>query len=381
MPLVKPIPNLLIENLIVMRFLSLALLTPLSAICLNAYAQPIHYHTEIEANGLEGINAYEQGKTLASIEGVQIADGSSGIIVTEDNFPQAYSNLRFDAIIKQAGGINKFLEMPTASSDPSKQFVVRMNRDTYYATSIFDMTGGIHLTIPETDKYVSIQVVDENHETQPMIYGPGRHKLTAKTTHAFVIVRSLDDEARRNLVAETNSSKQFVVKNWDNKSFAKVAESGNKIFSNGYDQSKAYSNRESGQTSYMNFVGAAGGWGGAMVQDNIYQTSKYMSSDGCYEMTFADPQSRDFWSATVYNGDGYLFNDVANISSNMSPVKNIDGTYTVRYGCDGQPNNIPIREGNNTGKFNVVMRHYGPSKMVANNENGYNPTENIKKIN
>lgn len=381
MPLVKPIPNLLIENLIVMRFLSLALLTPLSAICLNAYAQPIHYHTEIEANGLEGINAYEQGKTLASIEGVQIADGSSGIIVTEDNFPQAYSNLRFDAIIKQAGGINKFLEMPTASIDPSRQFVVRMNRDTYYATSIFDMTDGIHLTIPETDKYVSIQVVDENHETQPMIYGPGRHKLTAKTTHAFVIVRSLDDEARRNLVAETNSSKQFVVKNWDNKSFAKVAESGNKIFSNGYDQSKAYSNRESGQTSYMNFVGAAGGWGGAMVQDNIYQTSKYMSSDGCYEMTFADPQSRDFWSATVYNGDGYLFNDVANISSNMSPVKNIDGTYTVRYGCDGQPNNIPIREGNNTGKFNVVMRHYGPSKMVANNENGYNPTENIKKIN
>ena len=40
----------------------MALLTPLSAICLNAYAQPNHYHTEIEAYGLEGINAYEQGK-------------------------------------------------------------------------------------------------------------------------------------------------------------------------------------------------------------------------------------------------------------------------------------------------------------------------------
>ncbi len=71
----------------------------------------------------------------------------------------------------------------------------------------------------------------------------------------------------------------------------------------------------------MNFVGAAGGWGGAMVQDNIYQTSKYMSSDGCYEMTFVDPQARDFWSATVYNGDGYLFHEVANISSKMAPVK------------------------------------------------------------
>lgn len=119
---------------------------------------------------------------------------------------------RFDAIIKQAGGVNKFLEMQVASSDPAKQFVVRMNRDTFYSTSVFDMTGGIYIAIPETDQYVSIQVVDENHETQPMIYGPGRHRLTAKTTHAFVVVRSLDDNARRNLVSEVNSAKPFGLK-------------------------------------------------------------------------------------------------------------------------------------------------------------------------
>ena len=53
------------------------------------------------------------------------------------------------------------------------------------------MTGGIYITIPKTDQYVSIQV--DEIETQPMIYGPGRHRLTAKTTHAFVVVRSLDD--------------------------------------------------------------------------------------------------------------------------------------------------------------------------------------------
>ncbi len=318
----------------------------------------------------------ESGDSKVEIEKNEM----SPIIVTEDNFPQAYTNLRFDAIIKKAGGINKFLEMPVAPSDPSKQFVVRMNRDTYYATSVFDMTDGIYITIPETDKYVSIQVVDENHETQLMIYGPGRHKLTAKTTHAFVIVRSLDDQARRNIKAEFNSSKPFMVKNWDKESFSKVAEAGNKAFSNGYDQSKAFSNKESGQTPYMNYVGAAGGWGGAMVEDNIYQTSNYMSTDGCYEMTFIDPQSRDFWSATVYNGDGYMFNDVANISSEMNPEKNTDGTFTIRFGCDGQPNNIPIREGNNTGKFNVLMRHYGPSKQVSSNEEGYDPTQLIREV-
>lgn len=305
---------------------------------------------------------------------------TSGIVVTEENFPQAYTNLRFNAIITKAGGINTFLEMPVPSSNPEEQFVVRMNRDTWYSTSVFDIREDVFVTVPETDKYVTIQVVDENHETQRMIYGPGRHKLTAKTDYAFVIIRALEDSARRNLIAEAGSAIPFEVKKWDEESFAKVEEAGNLDFSDGYDQSKAFGNKESGQTPYMNYVGAAGGWGGAMVEDNIYQTSAYMSNEGCYEMTFVDPEAVYFWSATVYNGDGYMFNDVANISSEMNPVQNEDGTYTLRFGCDGQPNNIPIREGNTTGKFNVLMRHYGPSEMVSNNQEGYDATKSIVKI-
>ena len=364
----------------VARLSSLALLIPISALCFQASAATRNDAFEGSGHGLSKSELAQYSSANAGNAVIANSVQSSPIVVTEENFPQAYSNLRFDAIIKQAGGINKFLEMPVASSDPAKQFVVRMNRDTFYSTSVFDMTGGIYVTIPETDQYVSIQVVDENHETQPMIYGPGRHRLTAKTTHAFIVVRSLDDNARRNLVTEVNSATPFSVKNWDEESFANVAAAGNDIFSKGYDQSKAYSNKESGQTPFMNYVGAAGGWGGAMVEDNIYQIGQYMSSDGCYEMTFLDPQARDFWSATVYNGDGYIFNDVANISSEMSPVQNKDGTYTVRFGCDGQPNNLPIREGNLTGRFNVVMRHYGPSEMVKMGKDGYNPTLKINKI-
>jgi hypothetical protein len=130
----------------------------------------------------------------------------------------------------------------------------------------------------------------------------------------------------------------------------------------------------------MNYVGCAGGWGGAMVEDNIYQTSQYFSNDACYETTFVDPKAKYFWSATVYNGDGRLFNDKANISSEMNPVQNADGTYTLRFGCDGQPNNIPIVEGNSTGKFNVLMRHYGPSEQVSNGEDGYDATKLIHQV-
>lgn len=123
-------------------------------------------------------------------------------------------------------------------------------------------------------------------------------------------------------------------------------------------------------------MGAAGGWGGAMVQDNIYQSSPYFANDGCYEMTFADPRAKFFWSATVYNGDGRMFNDIANISSEMNPVQNADGTITLRFDCDGQANNIPTVEGNATSKFNVLIRHYGPSKEVSSGEDAY---ENYQK--
>ena len=59
---------------------------------------------------------------------------------------------------------------------------------------------------------------------------------------------------------------------------------------------------------------------------------------------------------------------------------NDDDTYTIRFGCDGEPNNIPIREGNSTGKFNVLMRHYNPSEMVSNGVEGYDATKSITKV-
>jgi len=115
-----------------------------------------------------------------------------------------------------------------------------------------------------------------------------------------------------------------------------------------------------------------------MVIENIYQSSAYLDIEGCYVMTFPGPMDKYFWSSTVYNANGYMFNDVANIFSEMDPVISEDGTMTVRFGCDDMPNNIPIREGNTTGKFNIIMCHHGPSDKVRNNIEGYNATEYLK---
>ena len=84
--------------------------------------------------------------------------------------------------------------------------------------------------------------------------------------------------------------------------------------------------------------------------------------EGCYSATFDDPDNGAFWSLTVYDQNGFMFEDVAHMSSDIVTA-NADGTYTVNMGCrvDAE-NNLPIS--NDTGVSNFVVRHYIPSERV-----------------
>jgi hypothetical protein len=100
--------------------------------------------------------------------------------------------------------------------------------------------------------------------------------------------------------------------------------------------------------------------------DNIYELSGNYSSDTCYQLTFEDPKNLAFWSITVYDKNGFMFNDLANYSSNTAKA-NADGTYTVSFGCgEGAPNNLEIA--NPSGVFNIAVRHYQPSKRVLDDD-------------
>jgi hypothetical protein len=93
----------------------------------------------------------------------------------------------------------------------------------------------------------------------------------------------------------------------------------------------------------------------------------------CQSTTFEDPKNvGGFWSITVYNKEGFLF-----AKSNMNSYKaspNKDSTYTVRFGCDGQENNIDIK--NETGAWNAIVRAYRPSKLVQSG--AWKPLETVE---
>jgi len=110
-------------------------------------------------------------------------------------------------------------------------------------------------------------------------------------------------------------------------------------------------------------VGAAIGCGGAQLIDNVYEVSGNYPADVCHQVTFEDPENGAFWSITVYDEAGFMFNDLANLSSNTADA-NADGTYTVSLGCGADAvNNIETM--NDSGVFNLGIRHYQPSPQVV----------------
>ena len=292
-------------------------------------------------------------------------------------------------------GVNNFLHKRQLTPTDN-QPVVRMNRDTYYSMAVIDVSKGASITMPEIPdgKYMSVQPVTEDHRIQAMRYGPGTFELTThKGTHLYIVVR-LDAtfteaeamEIQDKMSISANSNTKFSATPVNEQSFtevedalkAKIPELVKRdgvtalkgMFTDPGDESAELFTQEKYE------VGAAVGWGGAQWKDNVYELSGNYDANTCYQMTFEDPDNLAFWSITVYDKKGFMFNDLANYSSNTATA-NADGTYTISFGCgEDAPNNIETA--NPSGVFNLGVRHYQPSKKVS--EDGYRLVPLMKEV-
>ncbi len=305
---------------------------------------------------------------------------TEGKVVTSATYPTDETSRQI-LKIQDVVGVNEFLHKRQLTPTDI-QPVVRMNRDTYYSTVVVDVSKGASVTMPEipVGKYISVQAVTEDHRIQAMKYRPGKYDLTTHTgTHVYLIIRldaTLSEaevkEIQDKMHVEANSNKTFAAAPVNKESFTEVEDAlrakipliakrdgvyGMKgMFTDPRDES----GKEFTDEKYQ--VGAAIGWGGAQMIDNIYELSRNYTTDSCYQLTFEDPKNIAFWSITVYNEKGFMFNDLANYSSNNAEI-NEDGTYTVSFGCGKDaPNNLEIA--NPSDVFNIAVRHYRPSKRV-----------------
>lgn len=305
---------------------------------------------------------------------------TKGRIVTAATYPTDETSrqiLKSQDLIEVNAFIHKRQLTPT-----DNQPVVRMNRDTYYSMAVVDVSKGASITMPQIPegKYMSVQPVTEDHRIQAMKYGPGKFDLTTHSgTHLYLIIR-LDGtfteaevkEIQDKMVIEANSDKVFKTAPVNKESFtevenalkaktpAMVQRDGENLMQGMFTDPRDESAKMFTDEKYQ--VGAAIGWGGAQMIDNIYEISGNYSTDSCYQLTFEDPKNKAFWSVTVYDKKGFMFSDLANFSSNTAQI-NEDGTYTISFGCgEDAPNNLEIA--NSSGFFNIAVRHYQPSEKV-----------------
>ena len=279
------------------------------------------------------------------------------------------------------GSLGRFVHSREPASI-DKQNVIRMNRDTLYSEAVFDLDAGpVTTTLPDAGKrFMSMQVVDEDHYVPWVFYGAGTHVLTKEnvgTRYVFIAVRTLVDPAdpkdiervhslQDAIKVSQKSAGKFEVPNWDQASQKKVRDALLVLGATIPDYNKAFGSKDD-VDPIQHLIGTATGWGGNPAKDATYLSGTVPKNDGAtvYKLNVGDVPVDSFWSVSVYNAQGYFEKNPYNAYSlnNLTAKKGADGTIAIQFGgCDGKiANCLPTTPG-----WNYTVRLYQPRAEILN---------------
>jgi len=300
------------------------------------------------------------------------------VLVSPDNFVRAETDLYFGNIVNE-GGFGRYFHIRELSP-VDHQLVIRINRDTLYSAALFDLDAApVTITLPDSgDRFLSLQVIDEDHYTRDVIYSAGEHTLTRDqigTRYVATAVRILVDpndpadvsavHALQDAVTvQQDSSGSFEIPRWDPVSQKTVRDALVTLATTLPDTRRTFGTKED-TDPVRHLIGAANAWGGNPQQDALYLTVVPPKNDGTtvHRLTVGDVPVDGFWSVTVYNSDGYLTPNKQNAYSfnDVTAQKGSDGNTTIQFGgCDGSaPNCLPITPG-----WNYTVRLYRPRQEI-----------------
>ena len=300
--------------------------------------------------------------------------------VTVDNFARAESDLYMNNASKEGGLGKLFHRREPASID--HQIVIRLNRDTLYSSGVFDLdAGSVTITMPNAGKrFMSLQIVSEDHYVPAVYYGAGSHTLTRQnvgTRYVLAAIRTLVDpndpkdlEKVRALQDAIKVSQKdvgkFEIPNWDQASQKDIRSA--LLVLNNHTGGFAHAFGPKGQVDPVrHLIGTAAAWGGNPDKDATYLSVTPAKNDGTtiYKLHVKDVPINAFWSVSVYDAKGYFEKNTYNAYSlnDITAKKDTDGAVIIQFGgCDGKiPNCLPIMPG-----WNYTVRLYRPRPAILN---------------
>ena len=302
------------------------------------------------------------------------------IPVTAENFAQAETAWNFTNWAKLGADKKLFHFRDVAPTGPDAP-TVRMNWDTLYSMQIVKVAddGTFKVHLPETDLYMSAQIIDEDGFTPYLLLEKGKdHEVKVNTDYAFIGVRTeIIDRTSKESLKKTHALQDkikitgymdggYKPPAYDQKQLADLRERYKQEFNDkGIDLTYAKGPGRADQ--HILNLSHASGWGGMEPElhvTNTYRSSKTMSGDVPRFITFEDPKNKFFTSFTLYDADGYLMDGETHINSNMWKP-NDDGTITIHFNAGEDAVNNLSSSGE---PFNYLIRSYGVSQKVLDGE-------------
>ena len=306
---------------------------------------------------------------------------ATAVPVTVDNYIRAQSDVYFGQTVK-LGAFGRFRHGRELAPVASRG-IVRPNRDTLYSFAVFDFDAGpVTVTLPDAgNRFMVMQVVNEDQYTPVVHYGAGRYILTKEgigTRYGIVAVRMLVDPAKPQdiqqvhalqdaLTASQQSPGTFEIPNWDGASLKKVRSALLQLGETISDTRRMFGAARDQVDPVRHLVGTALVWGGLPEKDALYLPVTPARNDGAtiHQLTVKDVPVDGFWSVTVYNAEGYLEPNQYNAYAvnNITARKGADGSVTIQFGgCDGEiANCLPIMKG-----WNYTVRLFRPQTEILN---------------
>ena len=293
--------------------------------------------------------------------------------VTAFNYVRAKTAIQFDRYLDRAGGqVNTFSHGRKVVGIDARSSK-RLNRDTLYSVAIVDISQGASVILPDAgDRYMSVQVVNEDGFTNKLFHAGGRHKLSLNefhTDYVWLLVRTLVLEdisgdmqiaqaLQDQLSIDSASQQPYTHADYDPVSMSETTALLVALGKGISDNTKAAGTRAQVEPIKQLLL-AAYGFGTLPENESLLLTVQpNLPSDRGYALTVKDVPVDGFWSLAMYNREGYFNKNQYNSYGfgDRTAKKNADGSITLHFGGDpGRVNYIPITEG-----WNYVVRMYRP---------------------
>ncbi len=322
------------------------------------------------------------GKNGEALASSPVFTATGGEVVTMDNIVRAETAKYFAAETIESGA-NKFRHERNGI-DLKNQTVIRSNFDLIYSYAVYDVSGGLTITVPEYDLYHIVHVFDENHITVGVVYPGKTLTLSAKDvtygSHVYLFMRTQprsDDEKgmeemrkrQDSVIVKAGSAKPYTSKvKYDIASFNKLrGELIHRAVTEGVIEEGFVDNIKDIKSPQYQMINLAG-WGGLPAKHAFYFVvlpgDEGAKNGEPSSVTFKRPDLQydraGYWSLTVYDEKGWVVTDPFHLNS-RTVKPNADGSITLNFnGAPGAINNIKVPK-----NWNALYRAYLPQSVES----------------